>query len=37
MNDWTTAKAGRLALWIIAALVIALLAMLYVVLVYGSL
>jgi hypothetical protein len=36
MNDWTTAKAGRLALHIIAGLFIVLLAMLGVVLVSGS-
>jgi len=37
VNDWSTAKAGRLALCIIAGLFIALLAMLSVVLVNGSL
>ena len=37
MNDWTSAKAGRLALCIIAGLFVALLAMLCVVLVNGGL
>jgi hypothetical protein len=37
MNDWTTARAGRLALCIIAGLFVVLLTMLCVVLVYGRL